>query len=394
MDTISMRRTLDRLKRGVPPTMGIDDLSVGMSGLQAKLDALLSPNASPRWFPVQSEYGEGKSHFHSYARYHALRSGYAVASLDVNGQDGALHQPQRHLAIVLSSLQSPLPQFSNYQGFGDIIRHWLESADESEVTRILHKLRSVEPCLAAGRDPFDLWNWSAYFIHSRFRESMRSYYYPHLLRFFTTEDLTNKSSYARFASSFRLQIIIRWLMESGHKGLFLFIDEVDNIVRQIHRSGHAGCFRTLAWYCSCPAYPELRVVLASTPEVAPLFEPWHRAGYLNTLRYQRTVREKEVSAFEQWDREISGLLGEGWQHCPHLTKILRKVLFKRIARLHQAAWSWSWEDSNGTVDELAAGREFQTTRRWVRACVQLLDTLQQADGKFRGSLHSKSHPQH
>src|SRR5215475_4934277 len=111
MSSRAARRILDRLKRGVPPTSGINELSIGMSRLEKKLSDLLSPTAKPRWFLVMSEYGEGKSHFHSYSKDHALRAGYAVTSLDVNKDDGALHQPQRHLNFMLDTLRSPLPQF-------------------------------------------------------------------------------------------------------------------------------------------------------------------------------------------------------------------------------------------------------------------------------------------
>jgi hypothetical protein len=352
-----------------------------MSVLQAKLDNLLSANASPRWFLVQNEYGEGKSHFHSFAREHALLAGYAVASLDVNNNDGALHQPQRHLAVVLESLRSPLPQFRDLQGFADIFRHWLETADQSNSARILKRLWAVDPWVPAGRDPNNLWNWSWYSVNSELQNSEKHFYYPHLLRFFSAEDLTSKAAYARFAASFRLQIIQQWLVETGHKGLLLFIDEVDNVIRQIHGRAHAGCFRTLAWYCSCPAFPKIRVIFASTPEVIHMLDAWGRSDYLFALSSQWTVKKEEVKVYEQWNREADALSSEGWQACPRLTEVMRRSLFERIAWLHRAAWGWSWEDPDGAVDDLASRREYRTTRRWVRACVQLLDSFQQATEK-------------
>jgi hypothetical protein len=353
-----------------------------MSVLQAKLDNLLSDNASPRWFLVQSEYGEGKSHFHSFAKEHALLAGYAVASLDVNNNDGALHQPQRHLAVVLESLRSPLPQFRDLQGFADIFRHWLETADQSNSARILKKLWTVDPWVPAGRDPNNLWNCSWYFANSELRNSKKHFYYPHLLHFFSAEDLTSKAAYARFAASFRLQIIQQWIVETGHKGLLLFIDEVDNVIRQIHGRAHAGCFRTLAWYCSCPAFPKVRVIFASTPEVIHMLDTWGRSDYLLALSSQWTVKTEEVKVYEQWNREADALSSEGWQACPMLTEVMRRSLFERIAWLHRAAWGWSWEDPDGAVDDLASRREYRTTRRWVRACVQLLDSFQQATENF------------
>jgi hypothetical protein len=160
--------------------------------------------------------------------------------------------------------------------------------------------------------------------------------------------------------------------------LLLFIDEVDNVVRQIHGRGHAACFRTLAWYCSCTAFPQVRVIFASTPEVIQMLDGWGRKYYLSNLRSQVTVREEEVRVFERWDREARRLSGEGWQTCPRLTANQRKRLFQKIVALHESAWDWCWNDRDGTLEELVADRQFQSPRRWVRASVQLLDTLQQA----------------
>src|SRR5262245_29349036 len=61
------RRELSRLKRGVPPTWSIEELAVGMGHLVSRLNLLLQPGASPRWFGVTGEYGEGKSFFRSLA---------------------------------------------------------------------------------------------------------------------------------------------------------------------------------------------------------------------------------------------------------------------------------------------------------------------------------------
>jgi hypothetical protein len=377
MDPIQARQTLERLKRGVPPTSAIDELSVGMSGLQEKLDRLLAEDATPRWFLVQSEYGEGKSHFHSFSRDHALRAGYATASLDVNNDNGALHQPQRHLAIILDSLRSPLPQFRNIQGFAELMRCWLDVSDPADQQRVLKHLASTQAWAPAGRDPDNLLTYVRYMMQRKGPATERQWLFPHAMGYLAAEDLLNKSSHARFAASYRLQVVHNWLIATGHKGLLLFVDEVDNVIRQIHAKAHAGCFRTLAWYCSCPAFPRLRVVFASTPEVITMLDSWGRHQYLHTLRSQKTVTEQEVSVYEQWNREASRLSGDGWQTCPRLTLVQRKQLFEKISRFHQEAWSWSAKDLNGKVEEFARRPEFRTARRWVRVAVQLLDVLQQ-----------------
>ena len=51
-----------------------------------------------------------------------------------------------------------------------------------------------------------------------------------LLSFLTGRDLQRKGTYARFATGYRFQAIQEWCLATGHKGLLLFIDELDNVV--------------------------------------------------------------------------------------------------------------------------------------------------------------------
>ncbi len=147
------RLTVARLKRGVPPSEGIDVLAVGMERLDRRLSTLLGDKSSARWFAVTGEYGEGKSFFRAFACQRALSAGYAVASLDVNKDEGALHQPQRHLSVLLRSLQSPLGPLRTQQGITDTFRQWISTTPAHEVAEVLKALKKVEPWSPAGNDP-------------------------------------------------------------------------------------------------------------------------------------------------------------------------------------------------------------------------------------------------
>src|SRR4051812_30829894 len=67
LDMLRARCNLARLKRGVPPTDGIDALAIGMNRLSKRIDLVLSSEPAQRWFAVTGEYGEGKSFFRAYA---------------------------------------------------------------------------------------------------------------------------------------------------------------------------------------------------------------------------------------------------------------------------------------------------------------------------------------
>lgn len=146
------RATLARLKRGIPPAMNISQLAVGMERLEDRLESLLQRDVRSRWLAVTGEYGEGKSFFRALASERALAAGYAVASFDVNKDEGALHQPQRHLAVLLNSLQSPLAELQNHQGLLDVFRHWLAVCSANDLATVLAQLGNVSPPLPNTRE--------------------------------------------------------------------------------------------------------------------------------------------------------------------------------------------------------------------------------------------------
>lgn len=375
------RRILDRLKRGVPPAEGIDELVVGMEQLEARFVDLLSGGAGGRWMAVQSEYGEGKSHFHTFARQRALGAGYAAASLDVNKDEGALHHPQRHLAVLLDSIRSPLDQFANVQGVGGMVRAWLETASAVDVRTILRHCLALDPDLPAGRDPSLFRTLATRVISGDEDPSARRAHQTGLVRYMTGEDLLHRSPMARFAAAYRMQLIQRWLLGVGHRGLLLFVDEIDNVVRQIHTRGHPGCFRTLAWYCASPALSGTRVVFASTPEVLEQFDDGGGKHYLQSLQSQATVPPAEAAAFRRWLGEVHAEAAAGWVRCPRLTASQRLDLFTRIARVYRTAWGRAATPPKRQLDELSRNPQFSTTRRWVRAAVQIIECLTQAQAE-------------
>jgi hypothetical protein len=58
-----------------------------------------------------------------------------------------------------------------------------------------------------------------------------------------------------------------------------------------------------------------------------------------------------------------------------LTDPQRIELFARIASIYQIAWGGTSRPSQSQLEELARQPQFKTTRRWVRATVQILELL-------------------
>ena len=232
--------------------------------------------------------------------------------------------------------------------------------------------------------PFSEWSW----VRERLRpqteggissdkDTFRPEHLTELLSFLTGRDLQRKGTYARFATAYRFQVLQEWCPATGHTGLLLFIDELDNVVRQIHGKGHAACFRTLAWYRSCPLLTHTRVIFAGTPEIITMLDRGGRSEYLGILKTQQTVRNEEVKTYERWKREADVLAQAGWEHCATLKPSQRVKLFERIAEIHVRAWGVKVAPDEEVVATLARNPQFNTTRRWVRAVVQFLDLLEQ-----------------
>lgn len=381
-DTLNARRALSRLKRGVPPGMGIAHIAVGMERLESSTRALLGGDAHPRWFAVSGEYGEGKSFFQALSSEIALNAGYAVLALDVNKDSGALHQPQRHFPLLLGSMQSPLSSLQCHQGFHEILRQWFNVTPRKEALTVLKRIQRVTPWSNAGLDPQTLLSRIAQLefvdtYDTRGEDTFRPAYLTAILSFLTGQDLQTKGTYARFATGYRFQVVQEWCLAVGHKGVLLFVDELDNVVRQIHVNAHASCYRTLAWYCSCTQLARTRVIFAGTPEVIAMLDSGGRRKYLEVLRFRGTQRPEEMTTYERWKREADVLAKTGWEHCAVLTPSQRIKLFERIAEIHVRAWGVKVAPDEQAIATLARNPRFNTTRRWVRAVVQILDLLEQ-----------------
>jgi hypothetical protein len=379
-DTKQTRTVLARLKRGVPPDQNAAYLAVGMNDLQDRLGRLLDDKPSARWFGITGEYGDGKTFFRTMANRQSLDAGYAVASFDVNRDDGALHQPQRHSSVLLDTLRSPLVFLRSHQGIIDLFRQWSVVTPRHDLIMVLERLQHIPAPITNVHDTGEVaWQVQQAIEMARVPSADIANSRPllRLATLFSCVDIVGRSSQARFSAAYRLQLVVEWLSLIGHKGLLLFVDELDNVVRQIHGKAHPACFRTLAWYCSAPQLKALRVIVAMTPEMEERVSATWRTMYGDSLELQQTVRAEECVAYNRWKREAALVSADGWENCPTLDAADRLELFRRIASLHAIAWGTSWGAIDDHMESLAKLPAFRNTRRWVRACVSILDLLQQ-----------------
>src|SRR2546423_14448925 len=92
----SMRRTLERLRTGAPPSEGLALFPRGYRRLEASvLDFLEADSATQRIGWVRGSYGAGKSHSLAAMREIATRAGFATSYVSLDGAGCAANHPQR-----------------------------------------------------------------------------------------------------------------------------------------------------------------------------------------------------------------------------------------------------------------------------------------------------------
>jgi hypothetical protein len=114
-----------------------------------------------------------------------------------------------------------------------------------------------------------------------------------------------------------------------------------------------------------------------TPEMAHGLDYSGRRALGQALDDQQSVIPEECQIFDHWSHEARASDAKGWEVCAPLNVPQRVELFHRIATLHQTAWDSCPNVSEGHIKALAKSAAFNTTRRWVRACAQILDLLTQ-----------------
>ncbi len=128
----TLRRSFRCLKRGVFPSASIDEFTFGreaeLSFIGQQLEAAVS--GLSRHVFVEGTYGLGKSHMLKAIEAMALRRGFAVAWVTLDGQNHACNHPTRYFHSLLESLRvldSPT------RGLASLVREWLRSEKRDSI---------------------------------------------------------------------------------------------------------------------------------------------------------------------------------------------------------------------------------------------------------------------
>ncbi|MFI0154343.1 BREX system ATP-binding protein BrxD [Streptomyces lydicus] len=278
----SRRRTvIDALRRGAVPDSGLDLLATGLGRFEAALDAELDAVASGGsvFKAVRGEYGSGKTFFTRWLGERAKRLGFAVAEIQVSETETPLHKLEtvyRRLTERLTTASFPP---SALRPIVDAWFYALEEdalaagASEEQLTDEVEKLLTARLAEVSRHAP-------------SFATALRGYRaaltegdeataaavlawlggQPHVAAA-ARRSAGVRGDLDHFGALGFLQGLLTVLRDSGHRGLFVVLDEVETLqrVRSDARDKALNALRQLIDEVHAGRFPGLYLVITGTP---------------------------------------------------------------------------------------------------------------------------------
>ena len=275
------RTVVDALRRGAVPDSGLDLLATGLDRFETALDAELDAVASGGavFKAVRGEYGSGKTFFTRWLGERAKRLGFAVAEIQVSETETPLHKLEtvyRRLTERLTTASFPP------SALRPIVDAWFYALEED--------------ALAAGAAEDELAGEVEILLTARLAEvSRHAPSFATALRGYRAalaqgDEATaaavlawlggqpHVAAAARRSAGVRgdldhfgalgfLQGLLTVLRDSGHRGLFIVLDEVETLqrVRSDARDKALNALRQLIDEVHSGRFPGLYLVITGTP---------------------------------------------------------------------------------------------------------------------------------
>ncbi|MEU2674385.1 BREX system ATP-binding protein BrxD [Streptomyces sp. NPDC007164] len=275
------RDVIDALRRGAVPESGLDLLATGLGRFEPALDAELDAVASGAsvFKAVRGEYGSGKTFFTRWLGERAKRRNFAVAEIQVSETETPLHK--------LETVYRRLTERLTTSGFPPsalrpVVDAWFYALEEDS--------------LATGTAEEDLAEAVEQLMAARLTDvSRHAPSFATALRGYRTaltsgDEVTasavmawlggqpHVAASARRAAGVRgdldhfgafgfLQGLLTVLRDSGHKGLFVVLDEVETLqrVRSDARDKALNALRQLIDEVHSGRFPGLYLLITGTP---------------------------------------------------------------------------------------------------------------------------------
>ncbi|MFE2164532.1 BREX system ATP-binding protein BrxD [Streptomyces sp. NPDC059447] len=275
------RTAIDALRRGAVPESGLDLLATGLDRFESALDAELDGVAAGGsvFKAVRGEYGSGKTFFTRWLGERAKRRGFAVSEIQISETETPLHKLETVYRRLTERLATPSFPPSALRPVVDAWFYALEEdvlaagAGEDDLPEEVEKLLTARLAEVSRHAP-------------SFATALRGYRsalaegdeataaavlawlggQPHVAAA-ARRSAGVRGDLDHFGAFGFLQGLLTVLRDSGHKGLFVVLDEVETLqrVRSDARDKALNALRQLIDEVHSGRFPGLYLVITGTP---------------------------------------------------------------------------------------------------------------------------------
>ncbi|MBO0655477.1 BREX system ATP-binding protein BrxD [Streptomyces triculaminicus] len=275
------RAVIDALRRGAVPEAGLDLLATGLDRFETALDDELHAVASGAsvFKAVRGEYGSGKTFFTRWLGERAKRLGFAVAEVQISETETPLHKLEtvyRRLTERLTTASFPP------SALRPVVNAWFyaleedtlaDGASEDELTGEVEKLLTARLAAVSRHAPSFATALRGY--RSALTENDEATAaavlawlggQPHVAAA-VRRSAGVRGDLDHFGALGFLQGLLTVLRDSGHRGLFMVLDEVETLqrVRSDARDKALNALRQLIDEVHSGRFPGLYLVITGTP---------------------------------------------------------------------------------------------------------------------------------
>lgn len=371
------RAIIEGLRKGIVPTEYVAFFTVGRQNwlkfVEEDLDCFIAQGGGKVRF-INGDYGDGKTHFMSVVQQLALRKSFA-SSFVILTRDVPIHKFEVVYQEIVAQLRG------NFEGVGirAAIKHWIKEQKMTgqsleELSTSLREIPGLgldfanaligllqdHPATAPeeeNKDPEEvLYQW---FEGKKVAKKD--------LKKFHVLELLNKTNSKQF-----LQSLVAFLKMSHHKGLILFLDELETVLAQ------GASIRSAA-------YENVRLLMDNT----------EHAQYLQlffSLIPDVLLSEKGFKSYDAlWSRvrtvgDSSDLNYRGTLVDLHKTPLRRQELVDlgvSLRKIHEISYRWSAEQSvpDGFIVSMCEKQEemgaLSEVRLFIKQMIRCLDITEQ-----------------
>lgn len=229
------RHMIEAFRLGIVPYDAVEDFTFGRDKEIKRINEWLSSNNESTLFIV-GEYGTGKTHLLHYTISHALRTGYAVAWVELDPNESPFHKPKRVYQQLAKNFQY-LTFDGEIKGFRDFVKTVVDKGGFSDHVYFSF-VRKFQNGYPSHLD--ELWSWLEAAEPKSFKPFFEHRKGPRLV-FPGLYDFSKAANiYCYLLSS------LGWAAKSklGLKGLVLVFDEAEivSLSNSIHQDSMARNF--------------------------------------------------------------------------------------------------------------------------------------------------------